>query len=102
MYDHTSTKIIYQTNRITDKQRIEYAEIRKTIKKKAKVDIRKYNQDSIRETIMASTNLDKARRTHTLNHDRLITLLNKQGREIHDQDKIIERKRGILHLATLQ
>ena len=40
---------------------------------------------------MASKNLRKVRRTQTLDQDRLITLLNKQGREIHDQDKITER-----------
>jgi len=40
-----------------DKHRIEYAEICKTIKKKARVDIRKYNQEIIRETIIASKSL---------------------------------------------
>ena len=37
-----------------DKQRIELAETNTTIKKKAREDIRKYNQDIIRETSMAS------------------------------------------------
>ncbi|MBA1447089.1 MAG: hypothetical protein FE835_19845 [Gammaproteobacteria bacterium] len=54
-------------------------------------DIRKYNQEIIRETIITSKSLRKVRRTQTLGQDRLITLLDKQGREIHDQDKIIER-----------
>ena len=40
---------------------------------------------------MASKSLKKIRRTQKLRQDRLITLLGKQGREIHDQDKIIER-----------
>ena len=40
---------------------------------------------------MASKNLKKVRRTQTLGQDRLITLPDKQGRKIHDQDKIIER-----------
>jgi len=63
----------------------------KTIKKKAREDIRKHNHEIIRETIMASKNLRKVRRTQSLGQDRLTTLLEKQGREIHDQDKIIER-----------
>jgi len=40
---------------------------------------------------MASTSLKIIRRTQKLGQDRLITLLGKQSREIHDQDKIIER-----------
>ena len=71
-----------------NKQRIEYAEIcSKTIKTKARI----YNQEIIRETIMASKSLKKVRRTQKLGQDRLITLLDMHGREIHDQDKIIER-----------
>ena len=62
-------------------QRIEYAEICKTIKKKAR--------EIIRETIIKET--EKVRRTQKLGQDRLITLLDMQGREIHDQDKILER-----------
>ena len=46
-----------------DKQRIVYAEIFKTIKKKAREDIRKYNQEIKRETIVASRRLRKVRRT---------------------------------------
>ena len=67
-----------------DKQRIEYAEICKTIKKKAREDIRKYNQEIIRETIVASKNLRKVRRTQKLGQEKLITLLEKQGSKIHD------------------
>ena len=74
-----------------NKQRTEYTEICKTIKKKAREDTRKYNQEIIRETIMASKSLKIVRRTQKLGQDRLITHLDKQGREIHDQDKIIER-----------
>ena len=69
----------------------ECAEICKTIKKKAREDIRKYNHEIIRETIMASKSLRKVGRTQRLDQDRLITLLEKQGREINDQDKILER-----------
>ena len=66
-------------------------EICKTIKKKAKEDIRKHNLDEIRETIEASKSLKKVRRTHSLGKTRMITLLDKQGREIQEQDKIMER-----------
>ena len=64
-------------------------EICKTIKKKAKEDIRKHNLDEIRETIEASRSLKKVRRRHSLGKNRMI--LDKQGREIQEQDKIMER-----------
>ena len=75
----------------TPRDHIEYGEICKTIKKKAKEDIRKHNLDEIRETIEASKSLKKVRRTHSLGTNRMITLLDKQGKEIQEQDKIMER-----------
>ena len=74
----------------TPRDHIEYVEICKTIKKKANEDIRKHNLDEIRETIEASKSLKKVRRTHSLGKTRMITLLDKQGKEIQEQDKIIE------------
>ena len=71
----------------TPRDHIEYVEICKTIKKKAKEDIRKHNLDEIRET----KSLRKVRRTHSLRNYRMITLLDKQGKEIQEQDKIMER-----------
>ena len=73
-----------------DKQRAEYAEIRNIIKKKARNDTRKYYKEIVRETIMGSKSLKKFRRTQKLGQDRLITLIDKQGRITHDQDKVIE------------
>ena len=58
-------------------QRVGYAEMCKTIRKKARENIRKYNQEIIRETIVTSKNLRNVRRTQTLGEDRLITLLDK-------------------------
>ena len=75
----------------TPRDHIEYVEICKTIKKKAKEDNRKHNLDEIRETIEASKSLKKVRRTHSLGKNWMITLLDKQGREIQEQDKIMER-----------
>ena len=75
----------------TPRDHIEYVQICKTIKKKAKEDIRKHNLDEIRETIEGSNSLKKVRRTHSLGKNRMITLLDKQGREIQEQDKIMER-----------
>ena len=40
---------------------------------------------------MASKSLKKVRRTQKLGQDRLITFLDKQGTEIRDQNRIIER-----------
>ena len=50
----------------TPRDHIEYVEICKTIKKKAREDIRKHNLDEIRETIEASKSLKKVRRTQNL------------------------------------
>ena len=76
----------------TPRDHIDYVEICKTIKKKAREDIRKHNLDEIRETIEAYKSLKKARRTHNLGkQNRMITLLDKHGKEIQEQDKIMER-----------
>ena len=66
-----------------DKQQIEYAEISKTIKKKAREDINKYDREIICETIVASKSLRKVRTPQKLaiGQDRLITLIDKQVRE---------------------
>ena len=72
-------------------ENIEYVEICKTIKKKAREDIQTHNLDDIRETIEATKSLKKVRRTHSLGKNRMITLLDKQGKEIQEQDKIMER-----------
>ncbi len=40
---------------------------------------------------MASKSLKKVRRTHSLGKNRMITLLDKQGKEVQEQDKIKER-----------
>ena len=50
----------------THRDHTEYVEIFKTMKKKAREDIRKHNLDEIRETIEASKNLKKVRRTPRL------------------------------------
>ena len=62
-----------------------------TIKKKAREDNRKHNLDEIRETIEATKSLKKVRRTHSLGKNRMITLLDKQGKEIQEQYTIMER-----------
>ena len=67
------------------------AKLTKNHKKKAKEDIRKHNLDEIRETIEASKSLKRVRRTHSLGKKRMITLLDKQGKEIQEQDKTMER-----------
>ena len=59
---------------------IECVEICKTIKKKAREDIRKHNLQEIRETIEAYKSLKGVRRTHSPGTNRMITLLDKQGK----------------------
>ena len=75
----------------TPRDHIEYVEVCKTIKKKAREDTRKHNLDEVRETIEASKSLKKVRRTHNLGKNRMITLLDKHGKEIQEQDKFMER-----------
>ena len=65
-----------------NKQRLEYAELCKITKKKAREDIRKYNQEIIQETIVASKSLKKVQRTQMLGQDRLITLLDKRKESV--------------------
>ena len=40
---------------------------------------------------MSSKSLKKVHRTQKLGQDRLVTLIDEEGREIHDRDNIIER-----------
>ena len=64
----------------TPRDHIEYVDIFETIKKKAKDDIRKHNLDEIRETIEASKSLKRSEEHTALEKNRIITLLNKQGK----------------------
>ena len=50
----------------TPRYNIDYVEICKTTKKKAREGIRKHNLDEIRETFKASKSLKKVRRIHNL------------------------------------
>ena len=81
----------YMIENNTPRDRIEYVEICKTINKKVREDIRKHNLDEIRDTIEASKSLKKVRRTHNQGKNRMITLLDKHGKYIQEQDKIMER-----------
>ena len=72
----------------TSRDYIQYVEICKTIKKKAREDIRKHNLDEIRETIEITKSLKNVRRIHSLGKNRVITLVEKQGKEIQEQDKM--------------
>ena len=72
----------------TPSDHIEYMEICKTMKKKAREYIRKHNLEMKSEKQLS---LKKVRRTHSLGKNRMITLLDKQGKDIQEQDKIMER-----------
>ena len=75
----------------TPRDHIEYVEICKTVTNTVREDIRKHNLDELRETIEASKSMKKVRRTHSLGNNRMITLLDKQGKAIQEQDKIMAR-----------
>ena len=55
-----------------------------TIKMKGRENMKKYNNEIIRETIMASNSMKKVRRMQMLGQDILVTFLEKQGREIQE------------------
>ena len=83
---------MFETARNGNKPRIEYSRNMQDSQKESKREHQELQpREIIRETIMTSKNLEKVRRTQKLGKVRLVTLLDKQGREIHDQDKIIER-----------
>ena len=80
-----------ENNTPGDHNVIEYVEICKIMTKKAREDVRKLNLDEIRETIETSNSLTMVRRTRRQAKNRIITLLNKQGQEIQQQDQIMVR-----------
>ena len=73
----------------TPRDHIEYVEICKTIQKKAREDIRKHNLDEIRKKLRQIRPLKRSEKS--LGKNRMVTLLDKQGKEIQEQDKITER-----------
>ncbi len=73
------------TENETPRDHIEYVEICNTIKKKAREDIRKHNLNEFRETIEATKSLKRVRSIHSLGKNRMMTLLDKQGKEIQEQ-----------------
>ena len=79
------------TENNTPRDHTEYVDICKTITKKAREDIRKHNLDEIRETTEASKSLKSVRRTHSLRKNRMITSLDKQDKDIQEQDKSMAR-----------
>ena len=75
----------------TPRDHIEYVEICKTIKTKAKEDIRMHNLDEIRETIEASKSLKKVRRTHILGKNPDDNSTGQTRQRDPRKDKIMER-----------
>ena len=63
---------------------MDYVDTCKTVHKKAREDTRKHNVDEMPETIEASKSLKRVRRTHSVGKNRMITLLNKQCKDIQD------------------
>ena len=57
-----------ETKNGDEMQRLQYAEISKTIKKKAREDIRKYHREITRETILAPKSLSKENRQRPYKH----------------------------------
>ncbi|XP_013384095.1 craniofacial development protein 2-like [Lingula anatina] len=70
---------------------IGYAELDKTIKKKAREDIRKQNMKKIAETIKNGKSMKRAKISFQLGQDRMLTLLDKDENELTTQDQILER-----------
>ena len=79
-YDSSNEEAYINDGEQYPRDRIEYVEICKTVKKKAREDIRKHNLNEIRETIEASKSLKRFRKMHSRGKNRMITLLDKQGK----------------------
>ncbi|XP_023933569.1 uncharacterized protein LOC112042733 [Lingula anatina] len=97
----TETRILMKKRRMMKKtevnnnrdirNNIEYAELDKTIKKKAREDIRKQNMKKIAETIENGKSMKRAKRSFQLGQDRMLTLLDKDENELTTQNQILER-----------
>jgi len=96
------SKISDSTKRLMEKRRkmkrdgigiqnVEYTETCKTIRKKMREDIRKYNTLKIHETIESNSSLKKTKQKLSPGKQKIITLLDKDGNEIKDQDMILKR-----------
>ena len=63
----------------------------KTIQKKAREDIRKHNLDEMVRQLRHLKAWKKVRRKHSLDKNRMITILDKQCKEIQEQDNTMAR-----------
>ena len=72
-------------------QNMEYTKTCKTIKKKLGEDIRNHNTQKIKETIENNKSLKKTKKKLSNGKQRIITLLDKNGQEIRDQDMMLKR-----------
>ena len=86
-----SLKKAIQDERNKIRNNIEYVELDKTVKKKIREDIRKHNMNLVEKAIRSGGSIKKTRRTFALGRDRMVSLLDRDGLEITDQDKIIKR-----------
>ncbi len=91
-----STKLLMEKRRNMKKdgigiQNVEYTETCKTVRKKLREDIRKYNTAKIQETIENNRSLKKTKQKLTCGKQKITSLLDKTGEELTDQDMILKR-----------
>jgi ribonuclease HII len=73
------------------KNRIEYAKMCKDIRKMVKTDIRKYNMDAVEHAIAEGESIKKTRRHIEKGKPKITCLIDRNGKEIKNQDEILER-----------
>ena len=73
------------------KNRIGYAELCKTIRKNIKADIRKFNMEAVEQAIAKGKSLKKTRRHLEIGNQKITCLIDKNGKEIKNQDDILKR-----------
>lgn len=77
----------------TNRDKVELTELNKTITKKQKEDIRKYNMNIIEETIERGKGFKSARRKLSTGKTQMTALLEEDGRTVRCRDRIVERAR---------
>ena len=82
------------------KNRIEYAELCKTIRTKIKADIRKFNMEAVEQAIAKWKSLKKTRRHLEKGNQKITCLIDKNGKEIMNQNDILKEYMSFMKTCT--
>lgn len=80
-----------EMKKLTNRNKIEYAEICKTISKKMKTDLRDYNTKCVKEALEKNKSIKKANKKLIIGKQQIIQLKEENGDIITDRSRILER-----------